>query len=1292
MTRGQKQGDKLSPLLFSLIFNALLLALKATGIGHRTVTGLRAPARGFADDLTLITGSEANLSRLLKVVEEFCKWSGMRVKLAKSVITAFDFGQRREVSTEDILYQGQPLVRLAAYESFPYLGVRASLVQRRGRGVLAPGLASERSHIFSATKELVGIAKGHKYLVSQMVPAMHMVATSRFRYSAPLVPWTDAQLNELYRVWLQVHRAAWRLPAGYPSAPLTLPGDHGGCPVTHPRVLLVQALAKHIEQLVALPDDLRQDTITRYRRLCANCGCHTARELAEHLAAERAPRRGCPIARFLRACGQLGIAARLPACLSIGKVERETSWHCLRTHLRRETSAPGADESLEADMACVDAAWTAIRRRLGRCGIRQPRQLVLDPQAHPVVWLLPLSLACWPRWLNPLRRVLTVAKTATLFPRLDRGEGASEVPVHQALLHDMLSGLNRREPNVGALFADARWEVVRSTAPLAVWRSTMRLHGLDSLTREDDVSNRHLGPITDMLALGNCPEVSVDCLKSLLVALAPHLRCTEERMAEPDGGPLTWAPVRLAAEMVEFVWTDTTAGSVEVGQYSIATNDGLTRVRLGGQHVATLTQGRWGLLTTAYAPHDVCAALPAWVAQVEKDEATKGVPTSQFWHGVRAVLDAECIVGCNPLVAPSSFPISVRCWGSLEGWGHSCAAPPSRVVYSLLTQPPEEQRQIIRRLAAEDMWWALTRESTLDREVKAILRQYGSVVTVFKRGTLAAATKGSWRRATLKATRTREPWTLWASLRAAASASILSDLKRRLDDMRLTADGVVPLDLACPSSREATLGPAGAAYRHRGIVVASDGALKSNGAMGAAMVSMDGQIQARSVTVHGSESSIRPELTGIALACEECPLSVDLTILTDSLSSMRLLKSLQRTDFPLWLYRHPVRQLVTYVTNLVNRRAEAGVMTRFFKVKAHRAEPLNEAADVLASDAAELDPSRPLDLDPEAIYFYHQGVPIEWDASLRESLTRVAAAQGAALIGKPTRRKDGSVTPAHVPLCAEWLLRPDQGRNVLGDVLRKMKISASKRRTLQSLAGMYPSNAILFKWKLAQSPACSLCGCSAETMAHIQCVCPALKEARIRAHHNLVKRLWDRLGQASTRFVIYREMTVESLQGVEAPLDCRDEWHRALDELMDSDLAGPDSEVEAADLLGKRPDGVAFHWGRKTVLILEFTRGYDWRAGWHQDIERVKTERYTPLRDKLSHCLGQGWTVEIVAFTLGVRGSYHEPTWRAGMERFGLRGRDAKELMTELVTKCLAELDELYIVRSAALRLKPGHE
>ncbi len=135
----------------------------------------------------------------------------------------------------------------------------------------------------------MGVAKQHRYLLSQMIPAMQMVASGRFRYSAALVPWTlaDAELDELHRVWLQVHRAEWRRQPGFASGPVLLPQERGDCPVTHPRVLLIQALSTHVEQLCSLPDDLRQTTIERYRRLCDSCGCHTERELAEYLQERR---------------------------------------------------------------------------------------------------------------------------------------------------------------------------------------------------------------------------------------------------------------------------------------------------------------------------------------------------------------------------------------------------------------------------------------------------------------------------------------------------------------------------------------------------------------------------------------------------------------------------------------------------------------------------------------------------------------------------------------------------------------------------------------------------------------------------------------------------------------------------------------------------------------------------------------------------------------------------------------------------------------------------------------------
>ena len=621
LTRGSKQGDKLSPLLFSLLFNALLLALKASGVGVRVVSGLRSPARGFADDLTLVCESPRGMSRLLQVVSDFCAWSGMRIKLVKSVITAYDFAAREELPTDEIRYQGSPLTRLPADESFPYLGVRASLVRmgKRKGPASSPGLAAEKQHVVKAITELVGIAKHHQYLVGQMVPAMHMVCTSRFRYSAPLVPWTDAELEDMQLLWLRVQKAAWHLPPGYSGAPFLMPVEHGGEALEHPKVVLMQALAKHIEQLVALPDELRGETIARYKQLCDTCGCHNERELSEALAAETKPRQ-CPLSRFLRVCGQLGIQARLPACLSLGKMEREASWHTLLTHLRRRAAAPDADEVFLSDVDRVAASWAAIRRRFRGRGIKQPRQLVLDPRAQPTVWLIPETMARRPRWLEALLRVLHRVETAAIFPRLDRG-GGTPTPAHQALLREVIAGLKDPSVSVSGLFEDVRWDIVRSSAPLGCWVATMRRHGLVSTVQADDLTQRSTGPIADLVTLGTCPEVSRQLLLELVLKIAPSVRTVKDREGDEDRadrGPIRWAPTRLARERVEFHCRDDTAGVADYGPFRASTKDGMVRVMEGSKHVGTISQGRWNLLTSTHFPEDVCAALPGWIAQVEK--------------------------------------------------------------------------------------------------------------------------------------------------------------------------------------------------------------------------------------------------------------------------------------------------------------------------------------------------------------------------------------------------------------------------------------------------------------------------------------------------------------------------------------------------------------------------------------------------------------------------------------------------------------------------------------------------
>ena len=85
-------------------------------------------------------------------------------------------------------------------------------------------------------------------------------------------------------------------------------------------------------------------------------------------------------------------------------------------------------------------------------------------------------------------------------------------------------------------------------------------------------------------------------------------------------------------------------------------------------------------------------------------------------------------------------------------------------------------------------------------------------------------------------------------------------------------------------------------------------------------------------------------------------------------------------------------------------------------------------------------------------------------------------------------------------------------------------------------------------------------------------------------------------------------LLMASLSCVEAPLDCRDTWQRSCDELAESDSEGPEDDSDlCAGLLRRRPDALAFRWGSKSVMILEFT-----------------TERYLRLGDKLLRCLGGG--------------------------------------------------------------------
>jgi len=1174
LTRGTKQGDILSPLLFNLIFNALLIGLRRSGVGHRTVSGQQTTSRGFADDLVLSTTTAGGMQKLLQVVSSFCSWSGMRVKLQKSVITAFDFGRWRSLPTDEILFNGASLVCLSPDESFRYLGIRTALIRnRKARKGACPCTEDEVEHVLRCTKELKQLLAEHQMPLSSMVPAMRMVAASRFRYSAALVPWTDAALEDLFKIWMQVERATWKLPGSFPSAQFRLPTVAGGSPLEHPRVVLIQALSTHVRQLVAFPDSLRESTIRSYRRLCSSCGCLNERELAPYLAAEKKPR-ACPIARLLRACGQLQMDIKLPDCLSNGKGTREVSWFCFLNHLKGRVTED--DERGEQDLICVTKHWTTIQKRLRSRGIHFPRQLILDAKAQEAQWLLPEQMKNNPGWLKPLRRLVLRADPGALFHTLDRGMGAPDPPAHLALVSELLhmDDRERKQRPLVDIFRDERWSQVRSSALMASWLKFLERNNIRT------AAPTGMGKSKAIVAMLQEIGINEACysqrLRAICLWLAPSLSTVEPNVAAEELNSIFSAYEPLSREHVDL---QTYVGEEEkvvreVGSYRVLTGKGVVRVEEeNGRHIGTVNQGRWHRLAEIYTETELIRVLPGWIAQVEEEERTRGVPSHQLWQGIKQAFQADTIKGCNPLVAPPCFAVALR-EGAEEGWGHR--EKQTRVVYNFLTMSAAEIKLTVARLRQNEAWLALTRAKTLERETEAQLQLVGAKVHVWPAGTVAAAGNGNWRKAQIRSVATKEAWTLWTNADTAAP-----QLRLTMRTVRLTRDGAVPLDPDCPSFKEAQLGPGGAGFNNNGTIIATDGAVKEDGRMGAAYVALGNKIPPRAFIVLGPPSSMRAELSGLDQALADGP-NEELTLLTDSLSSILKLMSMQRKDFPEWLHSHPERALLECVVQRINARVRAGLITRIIKVTAHAAHPLNEAADAAASAAAEEADSESVmmsHVDRGAVQFYLNGTVTEWGAGVRRHLVDIVAQQHAAQLSLALTRQtdtdnDNNDRREHVSLTARWLLRPEQGRMQLGSVMAGMRNGAQKRRLMQSIAGVFPCRALLNKWGKAQSPTCLLCNGDAETIAHIQCWCPALKEARIRAHHSVAGVIFERLRRHPLNWQIHTETPVSSLRAIDTPLDLYDTWNRMVDALEETDSEDNMEDAEHPQVMGRlRPDG-----------------------------------------------------------------------------------------------------------------------
>ncbi len=94
--------------------------------------------------------------------------------------------------------------------------------------------------------------------------------------------------------------------------------------------------------------------------------------------------------------------------------------------------------------------------------------------------------------------------------------------------------------------------------------------------------------------------------------------------------------------------------------------------------------------------------------------------------------------------------------GVSTDWG--CQLQPKQPVFDLLRSSPAEQRFLSNSgwFQSDQVWFAVTRRSTLERSIRRVPECNGEVIAVYKREALVAASKGSFWSGSLKAIQSKE--------------------------------------------------------------------------------------------------------------------------------------------------------------------------------------------------------------------------------------------------------------------------------------------------------------------------------------------------------------------------------------------------------------------------------------------------------------------------------------------------------------------------------------------------------
>lgn len=187
--RGIFQGDTFSPLLFVIALIPLTIILNKTGIGYKLEKkGPEINHLLFMDDLKLFAKNEEQVDSLVQTVHLCCKDIGMEFGISKCAVVTMQRGKHRE-SRGIILPTGETIAD-PEESGYKYLGILEL-------DSILDGKMKET--VQSAYMNRLKLLLKTKLSGGNLVKAINAWAVAVVRYSAAIVEWKKAELEEMDR-------------------------------------------------------------------------------------------------------------------------------------------------------------------------------------------------------------------------------------------------------------------------------------------------------------------------------------------------------------------------------------------------------------------------------------------------------------------------------------------------------------------------------------------------------------------------------------------------------------------------------------------------------------------------------------------------------------------------------------------------------------------------------------------------------------------------------------------------------------------------------------------------------------------------------------------------------------------------------------------------------------------------------------------------------------------------------------------------------------------------------------